>query len=144
MEDIEPGCEGAVDVLKRWPEALGRRDFDYLEQILAPDFQFTCSTDIIPGVPLKKRAFIEMDKHIYDSKIRFLKVFARRMEQSVITLVFAEVSEEIRGDLGPNMLEASRMSDLVNGHVFSYASAWRQEKGGQWVCFSHNVLGMVR
>lgn len=143
MEDIEPGCEGAVTAMKGWVDALMKRDFDYLERVLAPDFQFTCSPSIIPGGRLAKEAFIEMDRNIYDSDIRFLKLAARRMDDTVLTMVFAEVHEEIRGDMGPGMPDASQMSDMVNGHVFAYASAWREDSG-QWVCFSHNVLATVR
>jgi hypothetical protein len=144
MEDIEAGCEGAVLAMKGWIDALARHDFGYLERVLAPDFQFTCPPEVIPGGRLQKAAFIEMDKNIHDSKIDFLKLTARRFESTVLTLVFAEVHEEVRGDLGPNMPSAAAMTEMVNGHVFAYASAWRVDEHGQWVCFSHNVLATVR
>ncbi|MGD9809848.1 MAG: nuclear transport factor 2 family protein [Sphingobium sp.] len=143
MEDIEPGCEGAVAAMKDWIAALMDGNVDRLETILAPEYQFTCSPDIIPGGRLNKSAFIEMDKKIKNSTIEIRKLAARRFDDTVMTMVFAEVHEEVAGDLGPGMPDAAEFSAMVDGHVFAYASAWRLD-GGQWVCTSHNVIATAR
>lgn len=143
MEDIEPGCEGAVAMLKDWIAALMAGNVDRLETILAPEYQFTCSPDIIPGGRLDKNAFIEMDRKITNSTIEIRKLAARRFDDTVMTMVFAEVHEEMDGDLGPGMPDAAAFSAKVNGHVFAYASAWRKD-GDQWLCSSHNVIATAR
>ncbi|MBO9376430.1 DUF4440 domain-containing protein [Sphingomonas histidinilytica] len=143
MEDIETGCEGAVAALKDWIAALMAGNVDRLETILAPEYQFTCSPDIIPGGRLDKSAFIEMDRKIRNSTIEIRKLAARRFDDTVMTMVFAEVHEEVAGNLGPGMPSAEEMSAKVNGHVFAYASAWRKD-GGQWQCTSHNVIATAR
>ena len=146
-EDVGPGCEGAVVALKGWIDALARRDFDFLEQHLARDFVFTT-------VPMKtangtvineqkgKEAFIEQDRHIQRSNIQLLGLSARRMGDLVVTVVFAEISEEFRGNLGPQMPSAAQMNAFAKGKKLGYASGWR-EIDGRWQCTSHHVLGEV-
>ena len=125
MQDVEPGCEGAVAAMKDWIDALMTGHVDRLETILAPEFQFTCDPDIIPGGRLDKSAFIEMDRKVKNSTIEIRKLAARHFDDTVMTMVFAEVHEEVSGDLGPGMPDAAELSARVDGHVFAYASAWR-------------------
>ena len=63
MQDVQKGCEGVVHQLERWTGALMARDFDQLEHILAPDFQFTVDPKFAGGRMDKKR-FIELDRKI--------------------------------------------------------------------------------
>jgi ketosteroid isomerase-like protein len=146
-EDVGAGCEGAVLALKGWIDALARRDFDFLEQHLASDFVFTTApmktaNGTIINVQKDKKAFIEQDRHVYRSNIQFLGVTARRMGDLVITVVFAQISEEFRGDLGPGMPSAREMNAFAKDKKLGYASGWR-EIDGRWQCTSHHVLGEV-
>src|SRR5882757_7726923 len=72
----------------------------------------------------------------------FLGVTARRMGDLVMTLVFAQINEEFRGDLGPQMPTAAEMNAFAKGKKLGYASGWR-EIDGRWECTSHHVLGEV-
>jgi hypothetical protein len=146
-EDVQAGCEGAVAALKGWLKALASRDFDYLEQHLASDFQFTFTPNLIsPGADggvKDKPGFIEQDRHVYNSDIRIQGLTARRMGDLVVTVVFAHIAnEEFRGDLGTGLPSASQMNAGIHGKTLGYASGWR-ERNGLWQCTSHHVLGAV-
>ena len=146
-EDVGAGCEGAVLALNGWINALAKRDFDFLEQHLAPDFVFTTApmktaSGTIINVQKDKKAFIEQDRHVYNSNIQFLGVTARRLGELVITIVFAQISEEFRGDLGPQLPTAAEMNAFAKGKKLGYASGWK-EIDGRWQCTSHHVLGEV-
>ena len=144
-DDVQAGCEGAVRALKGWLDALAKRDFDYLQQHLSSDFTFTL-------VPLKtsngttvaesknKQEFIEQDRHVYNSHVTVLGLTARRMSDLVVTVVFAQLAEEFRGDLGPGLPSAAEMTAFIRGKKFAYASGWR-ELDGRWQCTSHHILG---
>lgn len=140
MDDIQPGCERAVAALRGWTEALGRRDFDYLEKVLDTNFQFTCDP-AIGGGRLSKERFIAMDRHIYDAKIDLLSVTARRFGDMVTMLSFANASEEFRGDLGPGMPTADEMNARVSSGTLAYGTAWREGADGEWRCESHHIFG---
>ena len=99
MTDIEPGCEGVASQLKRWTNALMAREFDVLEEVLAPDFQFTADPKY-GGGRMDKARFIEMDRKIFNCSIKFLGITARKCGRVITSLAFAEVSEEFQGDLG--------------------------------------------
>ncbi len=147
-EDIQPGCEGAVAALKGWIVALKNRNFEYLEQHLAPDFAFSYAplrtkNGMLQGGHRNKAQFIEQDRHIYNSDIKFVSLTARKMGDLVVTLVFATVFEEVRGDLGPGMPSAAEMNAVVQNKTLAYASGWRKIDG-RWQCTSHNVLGDVQ
>ena len=139
--DVQEGCEGAVEALRGWIDALARRDFDYLERHLAEDFQFTCDPRVHGG-RLNKAAFIDMDKKIFNADIRLVGVAACARGSVVITQVFATVNEEFRGDLGEGMPSAEEMAESVNGKTLAYGSAWRCAEG-RWQCFDHHVFGPV-
>ena len=146
-EDVGPGCEGAIAALKGWVDALARKDFNFLEQHLTSDFVFTTTPLKTPhGAVIAeqkgKRDFIEQDRHVYRSDIHFLGITARRMGDLVMTLVFARINEEFRGDLGPQMPSAAEMNAFAKGKQLGYASGWRQVDG-RWQCTSHHVLGEV-
>ncbi len=141
MEDIEAGCEGAVAAMKGWIDALATGDFEYLEKVLADDFLFTCDPKFNGG-QIRKSEFIEMDKNIKSADIRFVGLTARRMGKMVITQVFANVREEFKGELGPNMPSAAEMKSFMENKTMAYASAWR-EADGQWQCFDHHFFGPV-
>jgi hypothetical protein len=146
-EDVGPGCEGAVVVLKGWIDALAKKDFDFLERHLASDFVFTTAPLKTPhGTVIAeqkgKEDFIAQDRHVYRSDIRFLGVTARRLGNLVMTLVFAQINEEFRGDLGPQMPTAAEMNAFAKDKKLGYASGWR-EIDGRWQCTSHHVLGEV-
>jgi hypothetical protein len=144
-EDIQEGCEGAVAALKGWIKALADRDFEYLERHLSSDFVFTGPPiaggggKVMGGIK-NKAAFIEQDRKIYNADIEFLDLTARRMGDLVVTVVFAKVSEEFRGELDPGMPTAAEMNALMQGAKFGYASGWRQ-LDGRWQCTSHHILG---
>jgi hypothetical protein len=142
MDEIKAGCEGAVTAMKRWMQASMTQDIAVLEEVLAPEYQFTSSPDIIPDCRMNKAAFIAMIRNFHNSDIRLLKIVAERMEGIVMTMMFVEVHEEVSGDFGAGMPDAAAMSEMVNGHSFAYASAWREE-AGKWLCTSHNVLAKV-
>jgi hypothetical protein len=147
-EEVQAGCEGAVTALKGWLTALTNRDFGYLQQHLASDFTFTTTPLKVPGgktvAEMKNKAeFIEQDRHVYNSHVRVLRLTARRMNELVVTLVFAQVAEEFRGDLGPGMPSAAEMNAFIQGNKFAYASGWR-EIDGRWQCTSHHILGELR
>lgn len=146
-EDVQAGCEGAVTALKGWTEALARRDFDYLERHLAKDFIFSnaplrTSLGVLPSGFRTKEKFIELDRMVYDTKITFLGLTARRMGDMVVTMVFAKVFEEIRGDLGPGMPSVAELNAAVQNKTMAYASGWR-EIDGRWQCTAHHILGDV-
>jgi len=146
-EDVGPGCEGAVVALKGWIDALAKKDFDFLEQHLASDFVFTTTPLTTPhGTVIAeqkgKKDFIAQDRHVYRSDIHFLGLTARRLGDLVMTLVFAQINEEFRGDLGPQMPSAAEMNAFAKGKKLGYASGWR-EIDRRWQCTSHHVLGEV-
>ena len=146
-EDVGPGCEDAVVALKGWIDALAKKDFDFLEQHLASDFVFTTTPLTTPhGTVIAeqkgKKDFIAQDRHVYRSDIHFLGLTARRLGDLVMTLVFAQINEEFRGDLGPQMPSAAEMNAFAKGKKLGYASGWR-EIDGRWQCTSHHVLGEV-
>ena len=147
QEDVQEGCEGAVEALKGWIAALAVRDFDYLEKHLSEDFVFTGPPiesgggKVIGGVK-NKTEFIEIDRHIYNADIQLLSLTARRLGDLVITLVFARVSEEFRGDLGPDMPTADELTEMMTNVVFGYTTSWRHIDG-IWQSTSHHILGQV-
>jgi hypothetical protein len=142
MRDIQEGCEEVVRQLERWTNALMAGEFDVLEEVLAPDFQFTVDPQFAGG-RLDKQRFIALDRKIKSCSIRFLGITARRMGDMVTSLVFAEVHEEFAGDLGPGMPSAEEMATLMNGARLAYGSGWRRNASGQWQCFSHHVFGFI-
>ena len=146
-EDVGEGCEGAVRALKGWIDAISRRDFDYLERHLAEEFAFTSVPMRVPSgavirINKNKREFIEQDRHVYNSRIELLRLTALRLGDLVITVVLARISEEFRGDLGPQLPSAAEMSAFAKDRTLGYASGWR-EIDGRWQCTSHHVLGDV-
>jgi hypothetical protein len=146
-DDVQEGCEGAVTALKGWLKALASRNFDYLEKHLADDFQFTFTPNLLgagmEGGMKDKNAFIEQDRHVYNSEIRLLGLTARRMGDLVVTVVFAHiVKEEFRGDLGPGLPTAAEMNAGIHAKTLGYASGWRA-RDKVWQCTSHHVLGQV-
>jgi len=145
-EDVQVGCEGAVAALKGWTAALAKRDFDYLERHLAPDFMATFTPMKVGNAVLTgtkdKRAFIEQDRNIYNVDIHLHSITARRMGDLVITTVFARLHEEFRGDPIPGFPSAAEMNAYVQGNTFGYASSWR-ELDGRWQCTSHHILGRI-
>jgi len=146
-EDVQPGCDGAVAALHGWINALEKRDFAFLEQHLAPDFVFTTAPLRTPAgttisVQKDKKGFIEQDRHVYKSNIHFLGVTARRLGDLVITVVFAQINEEFRGDLGPQMPSTAEMNAFAKDKRLGYASGWK-EIDGRWQCTSHHVLGEI-
>lgn len=142
MEDVQPGCEGAIAQLKRWVDALMAGDFDVLESVLADDFQFTVEPRFAGG-RMNKQQFIAFDRMIKSCSITFLGITARRMGDMVTSLAFAEVTEEFHGDLGPDMPSASEMAGLMQGACLAYGSGWRQNSQGEWQCFSHHIFGFI-
>ena len=142
MRDIEAGCEGVVEQLERWTGALMAGDFDVLEDVLAPDFQFTVEPKYAGG-RMDKAQFIEMDRKIKSCSIDLLDITARKMGNMITSLVLAEVSEEFAGDLGPSMPSAEEMAATMQGARMAYGSGWRRGAGGDWQCFSHHIFGFV-
>ena len=142
MRDIQSGCEGVVEQLERWTGALMARDFDQLEEILTPDFQFTVDPKFAGG-RMDKRQFIAFDRKIKNCSIELLSVTVRRMGNIATSLIFARVHEEFSGDLGPAMPSAQEMADLMSGACIAYGSGWRYSPGGSWQCFSHHIFGFV-
>jgi ketosteroid isomerase-like protein len=142
MRDIQEGCEGVVQQLERWTGALMAKDFDQLEDILAPDFQFTVDPKFAGG-RMNKERFIALDRMIKSCSIQFLGITVRRMGNIATSLAFAEVHEEFSGDLGPGMPSAQEMAATMNGARIAYGSGWRQDPKGEWVCFSHHIFGFI-
>lgn len=142
MEDIQPGCEGAIAQLKRWVNGLMTGDFDVLEEVLAPDFQFTVEQRFAGG-RMNKAQFIAFDRKIKSCEITLLGITARKMGNLVTSLVFAEVTEEFQGDLGPDMPPAEEMAAVMQGARMAYGSGWRMGENGQWQCFSHHIFGFI-
>jgi ketosteroid isomerase-like protein len=142
MRDVPAGCEGVVQQLERWTGALMARDFDQLEDILAPDFQFTVDPKF-GGGRMDKQRFIALDRQIKSCSIRFLGITVRRMGSIATSLAFAEVHEEFTGDLGPGMPSAEEMAATMNGARIAYGSGWRQNERGEWQCFSHHIFGFI-
>jgi ketosteroid isomerase-like protein len=142
MRDIQEGCEGVVVQLERWTGALMAKDFDQLDEILAPDFQFTVEPRF-GGGRMNKERFIAFDRKIKNCSIRFLGITVRRMGNMATSLAFAEVHEEFSGDLGPDMPSAEEMAATMNGARIAYGSGWRQAASGQWQCFSHHIFGFI-
>jgi ketosteroid isomerase-like protein len=142
MHDIQEGCEPVLEQLKRWTGALMTRDFDVLEDVLAPDFQFTVDP-VFAGGRMNKARFIELDRKIKNCSIDLLQVTARKMGDIITSLAFAQVSEEFEGDLGPDMPSASEMASMMEGAKLAYGSAWRRGADGQWRCISHHIFGFI-
>jgi ketosteroid isomerase-like protein len=146
QEDVQDGCEGAVAALKGWTAALAKRDFDYLERHLAPDFVATFTPMKVGSAVLAgtkdKKSFIDQDRSIHDVDIQLRSITARRMGDLVITMVFARLHEEFRGDPIPGFPSAAEMNTYVQGNTFGYASSWR-ELDGRWQCTSHHILGRI-
>ena len=142
MRDIQAGCEGVVEQLERWTGALMAGDFDQLEEILAPDFQFTVDPKF-GGGRMNKARFIELDRKIKNCSIRLLGVTVRSMGNIATSLIFAEVHEQFAGDLGPGMPTADEMAATMNGARIAYGSGWRRNVSGRWQCFSHHIFGFI-
>ena len=143
MRDIEPGCEVVVQQLERWTNALMAKDFDVLEDVLAPDFQFTVDPKFAGG-RMGKAKFIEFDRKIKECSINLLSITARKMGEHMMTsLVLAEVTEEFEGDLGPDMPPAAEMKEVMTGARMAYGSGWKKGATGEWQCFSHHIFGFV-
>lgn len=142
MRDIETGCEDVVGQLERWTGALMAGDFDVLEEVLAPDFQFTVDPKFAGG-RMNKTQFIAFDRKIKSCSIDLLSVTARKMGNLITSLVMAEVSEEFSGDLGPDMPSAEEMAATMQGARMAYGSGWRQGTNGEWQCFSHHIFGFI-
>lgn len=140
MRDIGEGCEEVERQLVRWTDALMTRDFDVLEDVLARDFEFTAGPGF-PGGRIDRASFIAMDRKIKSCSIRFLGIVARRMEDIITSLSYAEVAEEFEGDLGPDMPSAKELGDMMRGAHLGYGSSWRREPDGRWRCFSHHIFG---
>lgn len=60
----------------------------------------------------------------------------------VVTMVFAKVFEEIRGDLGPDLPSTAELNAAVQNKTMAYASGWR-EIDGRWQCIAHHIVGDV-
>lgn len=142
MEDIQEGCEGVAQQLKRWTDALMAGDFEVLDEVLAPDFQFTVDPKY-GGGRMDKARFIEFDRKIKSCSIKFLGITARRMGGMVTSLAFAEISEEFSGDLGSDMPSAAEMKQTMTNARLAYGSGWRMGANGQWQCFSHHIFGFI-
>ena len=142
MEEIQQGCEDVARQLKRWTDALMMREFDVLDEVLAPDFQFTADPKY-GGGRMDKARFIEMDRKIKNCSIKFLGITARRLGGMITSLAFAEVSEEFEGDLGPGMPSAAEMAQTMKAAKLAYGSGWRLGENGQWQCFSHHIFGFI-
>jgi hypothetical protein len=145
VDDVAAGCEGAVAALRGWIDALASRRFDYLDAHLASDFLFTTVPMRTPGGQLirlsrNKEEFIAQDRHLANSRIELLSVTARRLGGLVITVVYARIAEEFRGDLGAALPSAAEMNAFARNRTLGYASGWR-EIDGRWQCTSHHVLG---
>ena len=143
MRDIGPGCEAEVQQLERWTNALMAKDFDVLEDVLHPEFQFTVDPKYAGG-RLRKAGFIAFDRKIKECSIDLLSVTARKMgDQMITTLVMAELTEEFEGDLGPDMPSAAEMKDVMTGARMAYGSGWKKGDDGEWQCFSHHIFGFI-
>ena len=142
MRDVQAGCEAVVEQLERWTRALMAGDIDQLDAILARDFQFTVDPRYAGG-RLNREQFLALDRKIRNSSIELLEITARRMGSMVTALILAEVSEEFTGDLGPDMPSVEEMNARMKEARLAYGSAWRQDAGGTWQCFSHHIFGFV-
>ncbi|MEP7244140.1 MAG: DUF4440 domain-containing protein [Gammaproteobacteria bacterium] len=142
MRDIQEGCEGVVEQLERWTNALMAGDVDQLEDILAPEFQFTVDPKFAGG-RMDKARFIELDRKIKSCSIRFLGITVRQLGDIATSLAFAEVHEEFSGDLGPGMPSPEEMAATMNGARLAYGSGWRRNASGQWQCISHHIFGFI-
>lgn len=142
MRDIQEGCEGVVGQLERWTNALMVGEFDILEEVLAPDFQFTVEPKF-GGGRMDKAQFIALDRKIKSCSINLIDLTARKMGNLVTTLAMAEVSESFEGDLGPGMPSAEEMAATMQNARLAYGSGWRVGDDGTWQCFSHHVFGFV-
>lgn len=79
---------------------------------------------------------------VYDTQITFMGLTARRMGDMVVTMVFAKVYEEIRGEFPPGQPTAAELTAAVKNKTMAYATGWR-EIDGRWQCTAHHILGDV-
>ena len=143
IRDIGDGCKPAVVQLERWISALRARDFDVLEDVLAPEFQFTVDPKF-GGGRMDKATYVLFNRKIKSISIDLFHVTARKMGEIVTALAFGDVAEEFEGELPPGMPSASEMGRIINNARLEYGMGWRQSEDGNWRCVSHHVFGFIQ
>lgn len=123
-----------------WAEALRTHDFQWLEDNLADDYQFSARPH--PELRLNKAEFIEADKKIQSADIRLIVVKAERIGDEILSIAVADVAEQFVGDMGAHMPSLGEINELVGNNRLGYASAWRQH-GERWQCYHHHMVGVV-
>lgn len=142
IRDVGDGCEPAMMQFDRWIRALSVKDFDVLEDVLAPEFQFTVEPKF-GGGRMDKTTYILFNRKIKEFSINLFHVTARRVGELVTALAFGDVSEEFEGELPPGMPSAGEMGHIINNARLAYGMGWRQGKDGTWRCVSHHIFGFI-
>jgi hypothetical protein len=143
VRDIGEGCEPAMAQLDRWIRALHEKDFDVLEDVLAPEFQFTVEPKF-GGGRMEKATYVQFNRKIKSFSLDLFHVTARKMGEIVTALAFGDVSEEFEGELPPGMPSAGEMGGIINNARLAYGMGWRQSEDGEWRCVSHHVFGFIQ
>lgn len=142
VRDIEDGCEPMMAQFDRWIRALPAKDFDVLEEVLAPNFQFTVEPKF-GGGRMDKATYIQLNRSIKSFSIDLFHVTARKMGDIVTALAFGDVTEEFEGELPAGMPTAGEMGSVINDARLAYGMGWRQGEDGEWRCVSHHVFGFI-
>lgn len=123
-----------------WARALSEHNFQWLDENLASDFQF--SARLYPDLRLDKAGFIEVDKKMKSADIRFVMVQAAQIGEVILSTAVADVREFFDGDMGAHMPKLTDLNDLVGESRLAYASAWRKS-GEAWLCYHHHMIGTI-
>jgi len=137
--------ENSIELMIRgryeaWADALREHRFEWLDENLAPDYRFAARP--YPDLRLNKAEFIEADSKMQSADIAIENVTARRIGETILSLVIANVVESFAGDMGTHMPSLDEINHLVGGARLAYASAWRLVDD-RWMCFDHYMIGPV-
>lgn len=125
---------------EQWAAALNTHNFQWLEENLANDFQFSARP--YPELRLDKAAFIEADRKMQSAEIDFVEVRAELFGDIIISVAVADVMETFDDSFSKLLPHVENIEKLVGGNRLSYTSAWKQQDN-QWKCFDHHMVGPV-
>ncbi|MFL9959441.1 hypothetical protein PQR65_39390 [Paraburkholderia nemoris] len=120
-----------------WAKALPTHDFQWLDENLDGDFQFSARP--YSDLRLDKAGFVEVDKKMKSADIRFVMVQAAQIGDFTLSTAVADVKETFDGDMGAHMPKLTEPNELVGESRLAYASAWRQS-GERWLCYHHHMI----
>lgn len=126
---------------------MGRCDrpkkYDWFDKHFADDFLGTAQP--WPSLSVDKEKMIALDRAIEKMDVKWLKVTAHQLGDTVITLGIVKYFDEQFGDnseIAEGMPSGNDLSKLTHGKSVAYVNGWRQ-RDGVWQIFDHHMVGIV-